>query len=259
MIFEGQQLNKEPFIEAPMQAIVVDSLTKDYDGVRALDSVSFKVEEGTFLGCFGPNGAGKSTLLRVLTGQILPTSGKAEVLGHDCRTQGPEIKKLVGIMPEVESPPSYLTASEFLYFVGKVRRVDGLDSKIKRWVDYFDLEDVKGSLCKDLSKGTRQKVMLAASFIHEPKLLFLDEPFINLDPLYQRKLREYLTELREEGRTIFMCSHILEMAQRLCKEVMILNKGKLVARERIEDMKARGEDLETVFMRLVGRTDASAP
>lgn len=242
-----------------MQAIVVDSLTKDYDGVRALDSISFQVDEGTFLGCFGPNGAGKSTLLRILTGQISPTSGRAEVLGRDCRTKGPEIKKLIGIMPEVESPPSYLTASEFLYFVGKVRKVDDLDLRIKRWIDYFDLEEVKGSLCKDLSKGTRQKVMLAASFIHDPKLLFLDEPFINLDPLYQRNLREYLSELREEGRTIFMCSHILEMAQRLCEEVIILNKGKLVARERIEDMKARGEDLETVFMRLVGRTDAAAP
>ncbi|MDD1768592.1 MAG: ABC transporter ATP-binding protein, partial [Methanomassiliicoccales archaeon] len=101
--------------------------------------------------------------------------------------------------------------------------------------------------------------MLAASFIHEPKLLFLDEPFINLDPLYQRKLREYLLELREEGRTVFMCSHILEMAQRLCEEVIILNKGKLVLRERIENMKARGEDLETAFMRLVGGTDAAAP
>jgi len=242
-----------------MQAIEVESLTKDYGSVRALDSVSFKVEEGTFLGCFGPNGAGKSTLLRVLTGQILPTSGTAEVLGHDCRTEGPEIKKLVGIMPEVESPPSYLTASEFLYFVGKVRKVDDLDPKIKHWIDYFDLREVKGSLCKDLSKGTKQKVMLAASFIHEPKLLFLDEPFINLDPLYQRKLREYLLELREEGRTVFMCSHILEMAQRLCEEVIILNKGKLVLRERIENMKARGEDLETAFMRLVGGTDAAAP
>jgi ABC-2 type transport system ATP-binding protein len=101
--------------------------------------------------------------------------------------------------------------------------------------------------------------MLAACFIHEPKILFLDEPFINLDPLYQRKLREYLAELRERGRTVFMCSHILEMAQRLCEEVVILDRGKLVAQERIEDMKARGEDLETVFMRLVGRTDAAAP
>jgi ABC-2 type transport system ATP-binding protein len=242
-----------------MQAIVVDNLTKDYDGVRALDSISFQVDEGTFIGCFGPNGAGKSTLLRVLTGQILPTSGKAEVLGHDCREEGPAIKNLVGIMPEVESPPSYLTASEFWYFVGKVRKVDDLDLKIEHWLEYFDLSEFKGNLCKDLSKGTRQKVMLAASFIHEPKLLFLDEPFINLDPLYQRKLREYLTKLREEGRTIFMCSHILEMAQRLCEEVLILNKGRIVARERIEDMRARGEDLEVVFMRLVGRTDAAAP
>lgn len=242
-----------------MQAISVVNLTKDYDGLRALDSVSFEVEEGTFLGCFGPNGAGKSTLLRILTGQIRPTSGSATVLGLDCRSQAQEIKRKIGIMPEVESPPSYLTASEFLYFVGKVRRVADLDARMRQWIDYFDLEEARGTLCKDLSKGTRQKVMLAASFIHDPSILFLDEPFINLDPLNQRKLREYLIGLRDEGRTVFMCSHILEMAQRLCEDMVILDRGKMVAHESMENMRSRGDDLETVFMRLVGKTDATSP
>jgi ABC-2 type transport system ATP-binding protein len=102
----------------------------------------------------------------------------------------------------------------------------------------------------------RQKIMLASAFIHEPKLLFLDEPFINLDPIYQRKLREYLQGLREEGRTIFLNSHILEIAQRLCQDVIVLHRGRLVAKEDMGSMRARGEDLEALFMRLVGGEDA---
>jgi len=239
-----------------MDVISVEGLTKDYGSKRALAGVSFQVREGSFFGCFGPNGAGKSTLLRILTGQIRPTSGQAIVLGLDCATQGIEIKRNVGIVPEVESPPSYLTASEFLWFAGKVRELDNLDKKVERWLDFFELQEARGTLCRDLSKGMRQKVMLASAFIHEPKLLFLDEPFINLDPIYQRKLREYLQGLREEGRTIFLNSHILEIAQRLCQDVIILHRGRLVAKEDMGSMRARGEDLEALFMRLVGGEDA---
>ncbi|MCX6652330.1 MAG: ABC transporter ATP-binding protein [Methanomassiliicoccales archaeon] len=239
-----------------MDVIAVEMLTKDYGSKRALAGVSFQVREGSFFGCFGPNGAGKSTLLRILTGQIRPTSGRAIVLGLDCATQGIEIKRNVGIVPEVESPPSYLTASEFLWFAGKVRELDNLDKKVERWLDFFELQEARGTLCRDLSKGMRQKVMLASAFIHEPKLLFLDEPFINLDPIYQRKLREYLQGLREEGRTIFLNSHILEIAQRLCQDVIILHRGRLVAKEDMGSMRARGEDLEALFMRLVGGEDA---
>ena len=242
-----------------MAAIEVLELSKSYGKKSALESVSFQVKEGTFFGCFGPNGAGKSTLLRILTGQIQQSSGLATVLGIDCRTQGIEVKKAIGIVPEVESPPSYLTASEFLYFSGKVRQVEDLDKKVMRWIDFFDLKEAEGTLCRDLSKGMRQKVMLASAFIHEPKLLFLDEPFINLDPIYQRKLREYLLGLRDEGRTIFMNSHILEIAQRLCQEVIVLHRGRLVAQEQLESLRARGEDLEGLFMRLVGGKDANSP
>jgi ABC-2 type transport system ATP-binding protein len=242
-----------------MKAIEVRGLGKSYDGKMALDSVTFEVEEGRFFGCFGPNGAGKSTLLRILTGQIPPSLGRATVLGLDCAAQGLEVKKLVGIVPEVESPPSYLTAWEFLYFTGKVRKVDDLDERIDRWLDFFDLKEAKGTLCRDLSKGMRQKIMLASAFVHEPKLLFLDEAFINLDPIYQRRLREYLLQLRDEGRTIFLCSHILEIAERLCQDVMVLDKGKLVALERMSDLRGRGESLEQLFMRLVGDGRADGP
>jgi ABC-2 type transport system ATP-binding protein len=242
-----------------MAVIKVSRLSKRYGEKLVLDDVSFEVQEGLFFGCFGPNGAGKSTLLRILTGQIEQSSGEATVLGLDCRTQGIEVKKAIGIVPEVESPPSYLTASEFLFFSGKIRQVDDLEKKVERWIDFFDLKEAQGTLCRDLSKGMRQKVMLATAFIHEPKLLFLDEPFINLDPIYQRKLREYLLGLRSEGRTIFMNSHILEIAQRLCQEVIVLHRGRLVAQERLDSLRAKGEDLEALFMRLVGGGDANAP
>jgi len=238
-----------------MPAILVQDLKKKYAAVNALDGVNFTVHKGTFFGCFGPNGAGKSTLLKVLTGQIPQTSGSAQVLGMEVRDHGVRVRDMVGIVPEVESPPSYLTAYEFLYFVAQVRKIDDVDKRIDRWLKFFDLEETKGTLCKDLSKGMRQKVMLSAAFIHEPELLFLDEPFVNLDPIYQHKLREYLLELREQGRTIFLCSHILEIAQKLCQEMVILNRGKVVASGRVEDLTVHA-DLESLFLRRVSE-DAS--
>jgi ABC-2 type transport system ATP-binding protein len=242
-----------------MKAIEVRDLSKSYGDKLALDSVTFEVEEGTFFGYFGPNGAGKSTLLRLLTGQIQPSAGKATVLGIDCATQGLEVKRRIGIVPEVESPPSYLTAWEFLFFTGKVRKVEDLEKRIDHWLDFFELQEAKGTLCRDLSKGMRQKVMLASAFIHEPKLLFLDEAFINLDPIFQKRLRDYLLQLRAEGRTIFLCSHILEIAQRLCQEVIVLDKGRLVARESMSALQGRNESLEQLFLRLVGEGDADRP
>ncbi len=239
-----------------MPAIEVHGLTKRYAKVNALDGVSFSVPEGTFFGCFGPNGAGKSTLLKVLTGQINPTEGEARVLGMDVQGNGIKIRERVGIVPEVESPPSYLTAYEFLYFVAEIRRIDDIEGRIERWLDFFDLNATKGTLCKDLSKGMRQKVMLSAAFVHEPRLLFLDEPFVNLDPIYQHKLREYLLDLREEGRTIFLCSHILDMAQKLCQEMVILNHGKVIAAGSVAELTQK-EDLESLFLRMVNE-DAPA-
>ncbi len=233
-----------------MAAIEVRDLRKRFSTINALDGVTFSVREGTFFGCFGPNGAGKSTLLKVLTGQIEPTEGVARVLDMDVRGNGIRVREQVGIVPEVESPPSYLTAYEFLYFVAEIRKVDDINGRIQRWTEFFDLEGTRGTLCKDLSKGTRQKVMLSAAFLHEPKVLFLDEPFVNLDPIYQHKLREYLLELRDEGRTIFLCSHILEMAQRLCQEMIILNHGRIVASGSVAELTEK-EDLESLFLRMV--------
>ena len=236
-----------------MAVIEARRISKDYDGCKALDDVSMTVDKGDFFGFFGPNGAGKTTLIRILTGQLSPTSGSADVLGVNVVKEPLRVKELIGIVPEVESPPTYLTAYEYLYFVGKVRKLDGLEDKIEKWLSFFDLEAKKGTICKDMSKGMRQKLMLASAFIHEPKLLFLDEPFINLDPIYQRILREYLEEYVSKGGTVFMCSHILEISEKLCNRLAIVNLGRVVVQGRKDELMRDGENLERLFMRSVGR------
>lgn len=235
-----------------MAAIEATEVSKDFGGMKALDRVDIKVEKGDIFGFFGPNGAGKTTLIRILTGQLEPTSGTVRVLDVDVVKEPIRVKELVGIVPEVESPPTYLTAYEYMYFVGKVRKVDDLEDRIEKWLSYFDLESKKGTICKDMSKGMRQKLMLASAFMHEPQLLFMDEPFINLDPIYQKLLREYLEEYASKGGTVFLCSHILEIAERLCNKLAIVNLGKVALQGRKDELVQGDEDLERVFMRAIG-------
>jgi len=235
-----------------MAVLQAQDVVKDFGGMRALDRVSLTVDKGDFFGFFGPNGAGKTTLIRILTGQLAPTSGSVSVLGVDVVKEPLKVKELIGIVPEVESPPTYLTAYEYLYFVGKVRNLDKLEDRIDRWLVFFDLQQKKGTICKDMSKGMRQKLMLASAFIHEPSLLFLDEPFINLDPIYQRTLREYLEDYISKGGTVFMASHILEIAERLCNRLSIVNLGKVVAQGSMEELLKGGDSLEKLFLRSVG-------
>lgn len=242
-----------------MAIIEANAITKDFGGMKALDAVTIIVEDGDFFGFFGPNGAGKTTLIRILTGQLEQTSGTASVIGVDVAKEPMRVKELIGIVPEVESPPSYLTASEYLYFVGMVRKLDKLDDRIEKWLSFFDLEGKKGTICKDMSKGMRQKLMLASAFIHEPRLLFLDEPFINLDPIYQKVMRDYLEDYISNGGSVFMCSHILEIAERLCNKLAIVNLGHIVVQGRKEDLLKGGENLEKVFMRSVGGDRARRP
>ena len=235
-----------------MPVIEAKDIVKDFGHTRALDGVSLTVRKGDFFGFFGQNGAGKTTLLRILTGQLQPTSGTVEVLGVDALADPMAVKELVGIVPEVESPPTYLTGYEYLYFVGKVRRLSDLDDRIEKWLTFFDLDSKKGVICKDLSKGMRQKLMIASAFLHDPQLVFLDEPFINLDPVFQKILREYLQRYVSSGGTVFMCSHILEISERLCNRLAVVDAGKVVAEGNKADLVKEGEGLEEFFLRSIG-------
>lgn len=228
---------------------VIESLgiEKKFGDFVALRDVTLRIGRGEFFGLFGPNGAGKTTLLKILTGQLVQSRGIAKVLNMNVKAEPLTVKRKVGIVPEVESPPSYLTGYEYLYFVSSVHKVKDSEKKIWKWLKYFELEGSENVLNKDLSKGMRQKLMLAGAFIHQPRVMFLDEPFINLDPIYQRKVKDYLINYVDNGGTIFMCTHILEIAEKLCRTVAIIHKGSIVARGRIDDLVKGHKDLQEAF------------
>ena len=180
-----------------MSVISCSNLSKQYDDVEALKNVELEVEEGEFFGLLGPNGAGKTTLLKILTCQLKKSEGKAEVFGLDTFTEFKTIKPKIAIVPEQESPPSFLTPREVLELVINIRQIE--DSDIDYWLEFFELDAMEGRVCRNLSRGQKQKVMLASAFISKTKLMFLDEPFINLDPLVQSKVREWLKESQNDG------------------------------------------------------------
>ena len=238
-----------------MPLVKAIDMAKKYGEFIALQPLNVEVHAGEFFGVFGPNGAGKSTFIKLLTGQLRASKGEIEVLGVNARTDPQKLKANIGIVPESESPPSFLTPAEFLEFVARLRGVDDIAGKVEYWLDWFGMEDKRDTMCKDLSKGQRQKVMLATAFIHKPKLLFLDEPFANLDPIYQRKCREWLLQHVKDGGTIFLCSHVLEMAERMCNRMAIINHGKVLAAGTVKGLKIdASETLEDVFIRLVGHS-----
>jgi ABC-2 type transport system ATP-binding protein len=232
--------------------ILAQGVNKHFGDFQALDDISFEIKPREFFGCFGPNGAGKTTLLKILTGQLDKGSGNVVVQDLDVSSDPMGVKRAIGIVPEFESPPSFLTAQEYLHFVGHVRQVADIEKKVAHWMGFFDLFERKNTLCRDLSKGTRQKLMIAAAAIHEPTLLFLDEPFINLDPIYQKKVQDYLLGYIKNGGTIFMCTHLLEIAEKLCTRMAIIDHGKIVGQGDINSLrKKKGEGLNEIFMRLV--------
>jgi len=248
--FVGQAMGEEtqPLVRAA-------DMGKRYGEFVALHPLNVEVYSGEFFGVFGPNGAGKSTFIKLLTGQLQPSIGQIEVLGVDAKQSPQKLKANIGIVPESESPPSFLTPTEFLQFVARLRGLDNLDEQVEYWLDWFGLQEKRDTMCKDLSKGQRQKVMLASAFIHKPKLLFLDEPFANLDPIYQRKCREWLLDHVANGGTIFLCSHVLEMAERMCNRMAIINHGRVLAAGTVSGLKeSEDETLEDVFIRLVGHS-----
>jgi len=238
-----------------MAVIRISHISKNFGKVKALVDLDFSIDKGEFFGLFGPNGAGKTTITRIITGQLSPDKGEGETMGVSF-TDGLGIKRKVGIVPEAETPPTFLTAQEFLELVCRLRDFEKVDKRVDKWLEFFEIEDKRDVLCRDLSRGQRQKVMLASAFIHEPELLLLDEPFINLDPIFQKKVREHLVDHVKSGHTIFMCSHILEIAEKLCSRMAVIKKGKIVALGTLDEIRTSKEErLEDIFMRLVGSGD----
>ena len=160
-----------------------------------------------------------------------------------------EVKRKIAIIPEQESPPSFLTPREVLEMVASIRKIE--EPKIEFWIDFFDLQPMEGRVCRNLSRGQKQKVMLAAAFISETELMFLDEPFINLDPIVQTKVRDWLVEYVQKGGTVFLNTHLLENAQRLCDRAAIIHEGKIQSVIKLKDLDKQNINLEQLFHEII--------
>ena len=226
-------------------------LSKTYGDVRAVNNMTLSIEKGSLFGILGPNGSGKSTTIKMLTGQIKPTSGTVTVFGINTVDDPVGVRKKVGIIPEQESPPSFLTSMEYLKFVAAVREIPDIEKKAEWWFDFMDFADKKDVLCKDLSRGTRQKLMFTQAFIHEPEFAVIDEPLVNFDPIMQDLVKEFLLEYVKRGNTVFISTHILEVAEEICSNFAILHKGDLLHIGTVAELKERGEDLPSFFLSLV--------
>jgi ABC-2 type transport system ATP-binding protein len=232
----------------------VRDLRKVYGNKAAVDGLNLTVPRGCFFGFLGPNGAGKSTTIRMLTGLIPPTSGSIELLGMSMPAQALEIKKRIGLVPDESLLFDRLTGSEFLEFVG---RMYGLSRPVARerargLLELFELSDNGRKLIVEYSKGMRKRVAMAASLIHHPELFLMDEPFEGVDAVGARLMKDILMDQVRRGATIFLTSHVLEVVERLCERVAIINEGKIVIEGTLDELRAGSETLEDVFVRVVG-------
>jgi len=194
---------------------------------RALQPLHLTVEEGEIFGFLGPNGAGKTTTLKLLMGLVFPTAGSARILGRECTD--PEVKAQIGFLPEHPYFYDYLTAHELLEYYGQLSGVPGRYRKrrVGEALARVGLTDIQGVQLRKFSKGMLQRVGIAQAILHDPKLVFLDEPMSGLDPMGRREVRDLIEQLKREGKTVFFSTHILSDAEALCDRVAIINKGEL--------------------------------
>lgn len=230
--------------------IRIKNVSKSYENFK-LDHFSLELEEGKLFGILGPNGSGKSTIVKILTGQIKPDEGKIEILKTDPIKEPVKTKDKIGIIPEQETPPSFLTVKEYLDFVCKIRKTKNPEEKIEEFLNLLDFKDDKNSLIKNLSRGTKQKVLFTQAFIHKPKVVFIDEPLINLDPIIQKKIKKYLINYVKEGNTIILSTHILAIAEEICTDICILRYGKNLYQGSVKDILKKEKNLEDYFIKLI--------
>jgi len=234
--------------------ITVKELSKKYARTIAVDQISFEVAKGQIVGFLGPNGAGKTTTMRMLTCFLPPSAGTATVAGFDVLEQSLEVRKRIGYLPE--TPPIYpeMETAEYLRFVGKLKGLTGAD--LQKRVDYVcdrcAVADVRNKLLGKLSKGYRQRVGLAQAIVHNPDVLILDEPTAGLDPKQINETRDLIKSLAGD-HTIILSTHILPEVEQTCEQVIIINKGKLVATDSVRNLQARARGAESVLVEVAGR------
>lgn len=247
-----------------MDAVQAEGLTKRFGDFTAVDHVSFTVKEGEVFGFLGPNGAGKTTTISMLCTLLQPTEGNARVSGFDVMDEADEVRKRIGVVTEKLIVYDRLTPIENLKVFGRLYKVPRaeLTPRIETLLKLVDLWDWRDNLVANFSSGMRQRLNLIRALIHNPDIIFLDEPTVGLDPATAVNIREFIAQLNRDGHTIVLTTHQMEVADKLSDRISIIDQGKIVALETLADLKAQvGPDasLEDVFIALTGSRMRDAP
>ena len=234
--------------------ITLRGLSKSYGDKLVLRGIDLEVAGGQILGYIGPNGAGKTTTVKILIGMLDDFGGEAAVCGHDVRAEPLAVKRRIGYIPESAALYEMLTPMEYLRFIG---RIYGLDSETIEWrasemLNLFGLADEINQRMSTFSKGMRQKVLIVAGMIHNPDVLFMDEPLSGLDANSAVTVKEIISQLAGKGKTIFYCSHVMDVVERVCDRIVIINEGQIIADGSFEQLQSMGKEasLERIFTQL---------
>ena len=238
-------------------------LTKRFGDKVAVDHLDLEIADGEFFCFLGPNGAGKTTTIKMLTGLIRPTEGRAEVGGFDVQHQPLEAKRLLGYIPDHPFLYDKLTGREFMRFVAGLYKISDSDFErdCEAFLTIFEIADVADQLIEDYSHGMRQKLSFASCFLHQPRCVIVDEPWVGLDPKNIRKVKTYLRERTRTGLTVFMSTHSLSIAEEVADRIGILNYGQLLSLGTVEEVKAisrRPGNLEDIFLEITKSEDEKA-
>jgi ABC-2 type transport system ATP-binding protein len=238
-------------------AVEISSLVKTYAGVRAVDDLSLSIPQSCFFGFLGPNGAGKTTTIKMLMGLSQPDSGTIRILGRNLPDESLEIKRQIGLVPDDSLLFDYLKGGEYLEFIGRLYGLSRVLSKerAQELLELFQLAESERKLIGEYSKGMRKRIAMAAALIHRPKLFLMDEPFEGVDAVGARLMKDILLEQVAHGATVFLTSHVLDVVERLCDLVAIINRGRIVTQGTMIELRhSAGSEgtLEDVFVNLVG-------
>ncbi len=242
--------------------VSIEGITKRYGNRTALADLSLTVAKGEFFGYLGPNGAGKTTTIKSIIGLVRPDAGRVMVAGIDVAKEPLEVRRRIGFVPDTPFLYDKLTAREFLRFVGGLYHLehDDMESRISWLEDIFDMHGWIDRRSEGYSHGMKQKVVMAAAFLHRPELLIVDEPLVGLDPQSARLVKDLLLLINSHGTTIFMSSHDLSVVEELCRRMAILHQGVIVAEGTLDDLRVKaqmeGGSLEDLFLKLTGHSRA---
>ncbi len=245
-------------------SVELKNVTKNYNELTAVNNLSLNIKTGEIFALLGPNGSGKSTTLKMLMGLVQPTSGLVKVLGLDVKKDPLLVKRQVGYVPESPNIYEFLTGIEYLDFIGDIYGVPATEKKqrITEYLKALQLEGREGDLINSYSDGMKKKISLISAFLHKPKLLILDEPLNALDPRSAKIVKDFLHELKLQGVTTIMSTHVLEIAQAVCDRIGIMYQGQLLALGNMEELRQKASlpssGLEDIFLKLTGTEDLRA-